>query len=221
MVPAFEEQFAKAQTNRADAWDQLRGTLETGMTKTREDMTAELHATTEQLTADASATRDEISEKADELIKEVTARRDEVERLYRVIADTGTAGAFAEDAKTQQGIADTWRRYTVRCGVATALLAVGSVIFTALTHHTTDVAHAGSLLVAIVVGGLTAYCARQSGHHRDRELESKRLEMELTSIGPFTDALTDRDRCVRISLSGCSRERSMCTPMSRRSARTR
>lgn len=54
--------------------------------------------------------------------------------------------------------------------------------------------HLASLVVAGAAGGLTAYAARQSGHHRDREDESRRVELELTAFGPFTSELGDPDK---------------------------
>jgi hypothetical protein len=90
-------------------------------------------------------------------------------------------------------VADTWRLATIAFGVVTLLLAVGAVILAAETKGSSLVTHLGAFLVAITAGGLTAYCARQSGHHRDREQNSKRLEMELSAFGPFTNALAEPD----------------------------
>jgi hypothetical protein len=49
--------------------------------------------------------------------------------------------------------------------------------------------HLASLVVTAAAGGLTAYAARQSGHHRDREDETRRLQLELTAFGPFINDL--------------------------------
>lgn len=45
----------------------------------------------------------------------------------------------------------------------------------------------------MLLRGLTAYAARQSGHHRDREDETRRVQLELTAFGPFTNDLENPD----------------------------
>ena len=82
-------------------------------------------------------------------------------------------------------------------------------------------AHIAALAVAAAAGGITAYAARQSGHHRDREVESRRLELELKAFGPFTNDLADPDAAPSAYADASSRARSERLPKNRRSVRTR
>jgi hypothetical protein len=50
------------------------------------------------------------------------------------------------------------------------------------------------LALAVVFGGLASYAAKQSAEHRDREVRARRLELELTSFGPFTEGLNDEQK---------------------------
>lgn len=180
LVPQFEKQFGESQQERADDWASLRGELSQEITGTRE-----------RLEAKVTETETSFTEKANEGLTEIDGIRDKVESLYRVISDTGTAGAFADEAKAQKGVADIWRRVAIGGGIVTILLAAGAVAFAALSNDGAAVAHLASLAVAAAAGGLTAYAAKQSGHHRDREEESKRLELELTAFGPFVADMPD------------------------------
>lgn len=178
LVPQFEKQFAEAQSGWADEWQELKKRVE-------EKATSE----EEQLKARASEAATALSDQADGVLNEVREVRDRVVDLYRVIGDTGTAGAFAGEADEQKKAADRWRRVAVAGAILTILLAIGAVIFSTIDDGGSSTSHLASLLVAVAAGGLTGYAARQSGHHRDREDETRRLELELTAFGPFINDL--------------------------------
>jgi flagellar basal body-associated protein FliL len=182
LVPTFEGQFAEAQGARDAQWQSKQAELQASMDQA-----------TAGLTSQAQQTEQGLKDAAAEVLAEVRSRRDEVEKLYRVIADTGTAGGFAKEANEQRKVADLWRLIALGLGILTIALAVGAVLFSAYTDKATNTSHIIVVLVAAAAGGLTGYAAKQSGHHRDREDEAKRLELELTAFGPFTDALADPD----------------------------
>lgn len=182
LVPTFEQQFSQAQDARADEWSSLRKEFEESS-----------NAAKEQLKQAAQETADSLTSQADEVLNEVRGKRDEVVKLYGIIGDTGTAGAFANEADNQKRDADFWRWAAIIGGVLTTLVAAGVVLLAAYSEQGSTASHLAGLAVAAATGGITAYAARQSGHHRDREDESRRLELELTAFGPFTNDLTNPD----------------------------
>lgn len=182
LVPTFEQQFSQAQDARVDEWESLRKDLEESVNTSRE-----------QLQQAAQQAANSLTSQADEVLGEVREKRDEVVKLYGIIGDTGTAGAFAKEANNQKQDADFWRWAAIIGGVLTAILAAGAVALATYSDRGSTAAHIASLAVAAAIGGITAYAARQSGHHRDREDESRRLELELTAFGPFTNDLTNPD----------------------------
>lgn len=183
LVPQFEQQFAGAQQTRDEEWASLRQDLEQRVNDARD-----------QLQQRAQETGDALKTQAEEVLSEVREKRDEVVKLYGIIGDTGTAGAFAKEADNQKESADFWRWMAMVGGLITIALAAGAVAFATLSDKASTVAHLASLAVAAGAGGLTAYAARQSGHHRDREDESRRLELELTAFGPFMHDLAEPDK---------------------------
>src|ERR1700733_5325119 len=61
------------------------------------------------------------------------------------------------------------------------------------THaHTSLIA--AKVAVVLVLAGLAGYAAKQSAEHREREVRARRLELELTAFGPFTEALRDEEK---------------------------
>jgi hypothetical protein len=183
LVPQFEQQFASAQQARDEEWAGLRRDLEQRVNEARD-----------QLQQRAEETGTALKTEAEEVLTEVRQKRDEVVKLYGIIGDTGTAGAFAKEADHQKKAADLWRWIAICGGILTIILAVGAVLFAALSTEGSTASRLASLAVAAAAGGLTAYAARQSGHHRNREDESRRLELELTAFGPFMADVADPDK---------------------------
>lgn len=183
LVPQFEQQFSQAQDTRNEEWQSLRQDLEQRVNDARD-----------QLQQRAQETADSIQTQAEEVLTEVRGKRDEVVKLYGIIGDTGTAGAFAKEADNQKEDADFWRWVAIGGGILTIGLALAAVVFAAKDPHGSLTSHLAALLVAAAAGGLTAYAARQSGHHRDREDESRRLELELTAFGPFMHDIAEPDK---------------------------
>jgi hypothetical protein len=60
----------------------------------------------------------------------------------------------------------------------------------AVVHHADDTnTLAAKLGVSLVLGGLAAYTAAQSGKHRRREERARDLQLQLTAFSPFTAPL--------------------------------
>jgi len=183
LIPQFEERFADAQGKWSEEWQATKTGFEEGISNTRGELEGQ-----------AKETADALSKQVEEVLAEVRKKRDEVAELYRVVSDTSSSGAFSKEADEQKRAADVWRVVAVGCGAMTVALAVAAVAFAALNSDGSVSSHLTSLVVAAAAGGLTAYAARQSGHHRDREDETRRLALELAAFGPFTSELAEPER---------------------------
>ena len=171
LVPEFEAKFAEDQETRQQDFEERKASLEANIDELGKDLKA----------------------RSETILGEVESRRADVEKLYRVITDTGTAGAFNENADAQEKEANKWRWIAFGLGLLTLGLAVGTVVASLLLKHFGTGPTVGGVLVSVAAGGLTAYTARQSGHHRDREEHYRQLELELTAFGPFVRDLSDPD----------------------------
>lgn len=182
LVPTFESQFAEGQEQRQTAFDARQQELKEGAETVVSDLNTKFDETVTQLT-----------ENSEEVLAQVHARRDEIEKLHGVITDTSTTGAFRKEAYEQKEAADRWRLVAVCFGVVAAVLAVGAVVLATVQP---DQATSASAIVAkvaatLVAAGVAAYAGRQSGRHRQREEEAKRLELELVAFPPFIESLED------------------------------
>lgn len=182
LVATHQEQFTTAQQEQHTAFEQLRDQLQ----ETGESSIAEFNER-------ADETQKQLEKDVEAVLAEVRSRRDEVEELYGVITDTSTTGAFRDEAREQKKAADDWRKVAIGFGLAAAVLAVAFIVLSALAP---DKASSTSAIIAkvtatLVAAGIAAYAGRQSGRHREREEEAKRLELELVAFPPFIDSLDD------------------------------
>jgi len=189
LVPTFEQQFSEAQDARQVTFEETRASLEASAESVRNGLTQQTDETKRALSDEANA-----------VLAEVKARRDEVNDLYRVVTDSSTAGAFNEEAATQKTAADKWRQVAIGFGIAAAVIALGSIVWAAVSPN--GVSSAGAIVAKVTAtltaAAIAAYAGRQSGRHREREEGAKRLELQLVAIGPFIRELgEDEQRDVR------------------------
>src|SRR5205085_3759531 len=57
-------------------------------------------------------------------------------------------------------------------------------------HGESNQSLTSKLAVSVILGGLSAYLARQSGRHRRREEHARSLQLELTAFSPFIEPLS-------------------------------
>lgn len=165
LVPSFQETFESAQTERQSAFDEAQKTIKEAF----------------------DATTAEAKEQAQAALNDVEARRKEVERIYGVITETGTAGKYHEEAEAQEKLADRWRNATVIFGCIATGLAIYSSLSADGSSSLGEVV--GRVTATLAAFGVAAYAGRQSGRHREREEEAKRLELELVTFPAFIDSL--------------------------------
>jgi uncharacterized membrane protein YsdA (DUF1294 family) len=126
--------------------------------------------------------------RTDTLVSEITAMKDRSAELVGAIGITGTAERYGKEFDEQQATANKWRIVTLALGV----LAVVAAIVAAFDHNATT---AGTkLAIAVLLGGVAAYTARQSARHRSREEHARRLQLDLTAFPVFVEALPEEDK---------------------------
>lgn len=124
---------------------------------------------------------------ANELIAELERKDAAAEELVGSISIRGTADRYEKEAQSQAEIADKWRVATVGIGLL-AGVAAGSAAF----FSDQNAAHiAGKLVLGLLLAGLAGYTARQSAEHRRREVNARKLQLDLAAFGPFIDPLPE------------------------------
>jgi len=151
-----------------------------------------------QLAAETSADRTREREAADGVLLELRRILREAQDAANAVAAAGTASAWRGEANAQCRAADVWRYVAVGLGVLTAAMVLVLLVWRPAETGSLSVEHVTSRLgFAVILGGVAAYAARQSGQHRQREQVARRLELELTAFPPFVEGLKNKDelRC--------------------------
>lgn len=131
--------------------------------------------------------------RAEQALKDIDAIKVKVEGLYGAITQTGTAGAFGNEAREQAKVADNWRLIAIGFAVA-AILSAGASAALVVWGDAKDVTAAqivAKIVFTLVLGGAATYSASQSSRHRQREESAKQLELDLRAIAPFLEEIPD------------------------------
>ncbi len=127
-----------------------------------------------------------------EALESLEQSRERASELVDLVATSSTAGAFGKEAHAQKAQADRWRVYAIGLGLAAVAVAAFAVVYAAVVEAKPALIAAKVALAAALLG-LAGYAAKQSAEHRGREVRARRLELELTAFGPFTEGLKDPD----------------------------
>jgi hypothetical protein len=191
LLADVDERFAQEQKARLDEVrerDAARLKREEQALREFQDAAAERIALLDTALADKRASLDAESEA---IVGSLREKHDEASKLVDLVATSSTAGAFGKEADFQRRSANKWRRLALRAfgvaGVATLGFALWSLLADDL-EPSLLAAKAAFVVLSLSFGG---YASRQSAHHRDREVQARRLYLQLTAFGPFAEPLGD------------------------------
>lgn len=158
--------FRKAQDERADEYRERAQQYEGGFA----ELEGDLH------------------ERGNRLLGDIEAMKVRSAEMVGAIGITGTAGRYANEFDEQRRAANLWRRVTLLIG----LVAAGVALWAAFDKHATTAG--AKVAIAILIGGVGFYTARQSARHRHREEHARQLQLDLTAFPVFIEALPEDER---------------------------
>ena len=163
-IAQFQEQFSAAQSERAAETSVLRKKLED----------------------DVALISLNLQNRATERINSIEESLTEARNLVGVIAVTGTATVYGNEANNQRTEANTWRWMAIIVGVLAGLFSALTLIYAPGKSASEVTLRA---LGALAILGVAGYAANQSSGHRSREVRARRLELTLTAFAPFIQDL--------------------------------
>jgi VIT1/CCC1 family predicted Fe2+/Mn2+ transporter len=189
----FEPRVAEAEqtvVTQRQAFDQLMTQQSSAFTKWQEERSAEFQEALEGFRTELARTEHETAREVEERVSEIRRMEHESAQLVGAIGLAGTAERYSEEAREQCRVANRFRTLTI----IFALAAVAVAIVAAVREEQSAEALAAKLAVSLILAGLAAYSARQSGRHRAREEHSRSLQLELTAFSPFIEPLSPEQR---------------------------
>ncbi len=172
-----------------------QATFEQDQTQRRSDYTERVQAAEaafrtalETIETQAKTEAEATSKAAQEHVSTLEGLLDRAREIVGVIGRTGMSGGYQQDADKEEATADRYRRFTIGfAAVALAVLAVAA--FTATFQDADTPELVSRALLSAAFGGIAAYTARQSAHHRGNARAARTLELKLASIGAYLEPL--------------------------------
>jgi len=178
--------FDTAQESRRQEFDStvkhFREELGNALTETK----AVAHEAVEKFDAEAK-----------ERLKALTDHQARAEEVVGIIARTGMAGGYEQFANREARTADRFRWMTIGLGIAVVGVLVWGANIAANGNLTPEGATV-KLALSAALGGLAAYTARQSHHHRTTAERARNIQLALASIGPYLAQLDEERRAAII-----------------------
>jgi hypothetical protein len=133
-------------------------------------------------------------EKSDETLADLRAELAKAQDITGFIGATGTAAGYGEEANSQKKTADWLRGLAIFFGLLAAGLAVWAVIHAERSSSPSLTVVISKAVGSLVFAGLAGYVATQSGHHRLREEQARRRELDLLALPAFIATLPEEEK---------------------------
>lgn len=166
-----KDQFTKAAEDQREAFRQLLDEAR----KTRDDITGELRRSSE------------------EILTALRSGRAEAEKLVGIIGDTGVVSGYKRVADEAHKLGLRWN-LTATAAMVGLIVFAGIAFLPSLKGEFSWGAFAGRVFVSLTFGVLGYFAAYQGMKHTEVERRNRRLELELTSIGPFISQLQEAEQ---------------------------
>lgn len=186
---AFEAKLTELEqtiTTQRQALDEQMTRQGATFTESQEERSTEFQEAVENFRKQLGQIHQQAQNEVDERVAEIRRMEEESAQLVGAIGLAGTAERYSEEARGQRIVAEILR-------VLTILLALGAVtvaVIAAVHQDQSPESLTSKLAVSVLLGGLAAYTARQSGRHRTREEHARALQLELTAFSPFIEPLS-------------------------------
>jgi hypothetical protein len=178
-----QDQFGQEQGRRNEEYRQLTKELgeQTSAIETNFDK-----ALTKTLTGAEDKTSSVLNQLDAELVK--------AQNTNAFIGGVGTAAGYAKEAKAQLKTANGLRWLAIIFGLAAAGFAVWAILHAENETNPSVAVVISKALGSLVFAGLAGYVATQSAHHRLREEQARKRELDLLALPAFIATLPDEEK---------------------------
>ncbi|PGH38668.1 MAG: hypothetical protein CRN43_13705 [Candidatus Nephrothrix sp. EaCA] len=143
----------------------------------------------------------EAAAQSSDVITALKAKLEEARKIVNIVGNIGVTGNYQNIANQNKKTANFFRWVALFFMVVMSLLLIYSII--ELSHDGFNL-HKSlvRILAASVLVYPAVYAAKESARHRNLEIQNRNLELELASIGPFIEPLSeDKKQKIREDLA--------------------
>jgi hypothetical protein len=178
-----QKQFSEAQERRNEEHRQLLSDAEARTTDLEKQLKGEFDEAVSGTHVRAEETLNALQR---ELVK--------AQEITSFVGGTSTAAGYGKEANAQKRIADGLRWLAIFFGLLAAGLAVWAVIHAEQQSNPPLSVVLAKAVGSLVFAGLAGYVATQSGHHRLREEQARRRELDLLALPAFIATLPEEEK---------------------------
>ncbi len=136
------------------------------------------------------AQKAELNSKAEELVNQLNSKLEEARKIVNIVGNVGVTGNYQIIANQHKKSANNFRNIALTFMIVMSILLICSIV----DLSSSDFNLYKSLMRILAAAVLTypaVYASRESSKHRNLETQNRNLELELASIGPFIELLSD------------------------------
>lgn len=182
-IENYQGQFSEEQARRNEEYRQL--------VKEVEDETKALEQSVNGAIGD---TIRQAEERTKETLTELQAELTKAQDITGYIGATGTAAGYGKEADSQKKIADDLRYGAIGFGVLAAGFAVWAILHAEGEKNPSLTIVVAKALGSVIFAGLAGYVATQSAHHRMREEQARKRELDLVALPAFIATLPEEEK---------------------------
>lgn len=191
LTSTFRTDFENIKSSHNQSFQNDKTTFRNEIDTAKEKFREEIEELKEGLDTDTS-----------DLVSKLEIKLEEAERLVNIIGNVGVTGNYQNIANSHKSSADFWRVMAIIFMSIFSLLLVWTIID--LSSEGFDwVKSAIRLVAAAALSYPATYAARESSKHRKLETLNRNAELELASINPFIENLSDdKKQIIKERLAG-------------------
>jgi hypothetical protein len=115
----------------------------------------------------------------------------EARKIVNIVGNVGVTGNYQNVANENKKNADNYRKIALGFMLLMSILLIWSIIDISKTGEFNFYKSIARILAAAVLTYPAIYAARESSKHRNLETINRNIELELASIGPFIELLSE------------------------------
>jgi hypothetical protein len=189
---AWGQEHNAAQLERQQKFDALVAEHSKRLAERATEYEKQAETTKSEHDAVLAALNAEFKVSASKLVAEMEADRDYVKKLLGVIGNDGVTTGYQQTADEAHERARLWQLVAV--GSMVVLIAIAMFVFFTATGEFRLAEVGGRLFVAIALGILAAYAARQADKYVEAERRNRKQALELQAIGPYLAPLPEEEQ---------------------------
>lgn len=196
----FQTNFDNIKASSTQAFENDRKTFRNDISSDRESFKKQINQDLESFNEEAAELFKNIDNETKEILENIQTKLQEAKNLVNVIGNVGVTGNYQIIANQHKNTANLWRYLAI--GFMTILS--GLLIYTIWNVSSENYDWIKSVIrvfAAAVLSYPATYAARESSKHRKLETYNRKLELELASITPFIEMLSeDQKREIKTKL---------------------